>query len=179
VHEIFFQVFDKGMMEDSEGRFIDFKNTIILLTTNVGSDLIMNLCKDPELKPEPEGISKALRQPLLKTFPAALLGRLVVVPYYPLSDDMLKSIIRLQLSRIEKRLADTHGVPLTCDPAVIDLIASRCTEVESGGRMVDAILTQTLLPRISREFLSRMLDGTPPTRVTVGVSDGDFACKFE
>ena len=178
VHEIFFQVFDKAIMEDAEGRLIDFKNTIILLTTNVGSDLIMNLCKDPELKPGPDGIAKALRQPLLKTFPAALLGRLVVVPYYPLSDEMLKSIIRLQLSRIENRLVETHGVPFTCDEAVIELIAGRCTEVESGGRMVDAILTQTLLPEISGQFLNRMLDGNPATRVHVGVKDGEFVYEF-
>ena len=166
VHEIFFQVFDKGAMEDAEGRLIDFKNTIILLTTNVGSDLIMNMCKDPELKPEPDGIAKALRQPLLKTFPAALLGRLVVVPYYPLSDEMLESIIRLQLSRIANRLVQTYKVPFTYDDAVTELIATRCTEVESGGRMVDAILTQTLLPEISRQFLNRMLDGNPPTKST-------------
>ncbi|MGA7903913.1 MAG: type VI secretion system ATPase TssH [Terrimicrobiaceae bacterium] len=178
VHEIFFQVFDKAIMEDAEGRLIDFKNTIILLTTNVGSDLIMNMCKDPELLPEPEGIAKALRQPLLKTFPAALLGRLVVVPYYPLGDDMLKSIIRLQLSRIENRLAQSHKIPLSCDAAVIDLIASRCTEVESGGRMVDAILTQTLLPEISRQLLNCLLDGKPAAKVNVGVKDGEFVYEF-
>jgi len=178
VHEIFFQVFDKANMEDAEGRLIDFKNTIILLTTNVGSDLIMNLCKDPELKPDPDGIAKALRQPLLKTFPAALLGRLVVIPYYPLNDEMLKSVIRLQLSRIEKRIAETHGVPFTVDQAVVDLIASRCTEVESGGRMVDAILTQTLLPQVSRQFLDRMLDGKPVSAVHIGARDGEFVYDF-
>ena len=178
VHEIFFQVFDKAIMEDAEGRLIDFKNTIILLTTNVGSDLIMNMCKDPELKPEPGGIAKALRQPLLKTFPAALLGRLVVVPYYPLGDDMLKSIIRLQLSRIENRLAETHRVPFSCDEAVVELIASRCTELESGGRMVDAILTQTLLPEISRQFLNRMLEGNPAAKLHIGVKDREFVYDF-
>jgi type VI secretion system protein VasG len=178
VHEIFFQVFDKGFMEDGEGRFIDFHNTIILLTTNVGSDLILNLCKDPDLKPDPEGIVKALRQPMLKVFPAALLGRLVTIPYYPLSDDMLKSIIRLQLSRIQKRVLENQGVPLTYDDAVIDLIASRCTELESGGRMVDAILTQTLLPEISREFLNRMLEGQTPARVQIGVQDASFTYIF-
>src|SRR5438552_2004785 len=157
VHEIFFQVFDKAVMEDAEGRLIDFKNTIILLTTNVGSDLIMNLCKDPDLKPDADGIAKALRQPLLKTFPAALLGRLVVIPYYPLSDEMLKSIIRLQLSRIQKRVSENREITFGYDDAVVDLIASRCTEVESGGRMVDAILTQTLLPEISRELLTRLM----------------------
>jgi type VI secretion system protein VasG len=178
VHEIFFQVFDKGMMEDAEGRPIDFKNTIILLTTNVGSELIINLCKDPDLKPEPDGIAKALRQPLLKTFPAALLGRLVVVPYYPLSDEMLASIIRLQLSRIVKRIEATHGVPFTYDDSVVDLIASRCTETESGGRMVDAILTQTLLPEISRQFLQQLLEGKPLTRVHVAAKDGTFVYDF-
>ncbi len=179
VHEIFFQVFDKGVMEDGEGREIDFRNTIILLTTNVGSDLIMNLCKDPDLMPGSEGISKALRQPLLKVFPAALLGRMVVIPYYPLSDTMLKSIIRLQLSRVQKRMQENHGVPLNYDDAVVDLIASRCTEVESGGRMVDAILTQTLLPEISREFLTRMLSGAPPRGVRVGAKDANFSYAFD
>ena len=110
VHEIFFQVFDKGMMEDGEGRLIDFKNTLILLTSNVGSDLIMKLCKDPELMPSPDGIAKSLREPLLKVFPAALLGRLVTIPYYPLSDEMVGQIARLQLGRIRKRIEANHRV---------------------------------------------------------------------
>ena len=109
VHELFFQVFDKGMMEDGEGRRIDFRNTLILLTSNVGSDLIMKLCADPELMPEPDALAEALRPPLLKVFPAALLGRLVVVPYYPLSDAVLGAIIRLQLDRIRKRVAESTG----------------------------------------------------------------------
>jgi type VI secretion system protein VasG len=179
VHEIFFQVFDKGMMEDGEGRLIDFKNTIILLTTNVGSDLIMNMCKDPEMMPSPEGVTKALRQPLLKVFPAALLGRLVVIPYYPLSDAMLRSIIRLQLGRIQKRVSENREIAFSYDDAVVDLIASRCTEVESGGRMVDTILTQTLLPEISRELLTRLMEGTPPQKVGVTVKDGTFAYQYE
>jgi len=179
VHEIFFQVFDKGMMEDGEGRLVDFKNTIILLTTNVGSDLIMNMCKDPELMPDPEGIAKALRPPMLKTFPAALLGRLNVVPYYPLSDEVLQLIIRLQLDRIRKRIQETHDAPMTYDDDVVKLVASRCTEVESGGRMVDAILTQTLLPDVSREFLNRMMEGEVVTKVHVGVKDDKFVYSFE
>jgi type VI secretion system protein VasG len=179
VHEIFFQVFDKGMMEDGEGRLIDFKNTIILLTTNIGSDLIMNMCKDPEMMPSPEGVTKALRQPLLKVFPAALLGRLVVIPYYPLSDAMLRLIIRLQLGRIQKRVSENREISFGYDDAVVDLIASRCTEVESGGRMVDAILTQTLLPEISRELLTRLMEGTPPQKVEVKVKDGTFAYHYE
>jgi type VI secretion system protein VasG len=178
VHEIFFQVFDKGMMEDGEGRLIDFKNTIILLTTNVGSDLIMNMCKDPEMMPSPDGVAKALRQPLLKVFPAALLGRLVVIPYYPLSDQMLRSIIRLQLSRIQKRVSENQEIAFNYDDAVVELIASRCTELESGGRMVDAILTQTLLPEISRELLTKLMEGMQVRKVDVAVKDGTFAYSY-
>jgi type VI secretion system protein VasG len=178
VHEIFFQVFDKGMMEDGEGRLIDFKNTIILLTTNVGSDLIMNMCKDPEMMPSPDGVAKALRQPLLKVFPAALLGRLVVIPYYPLSDVMLRSIIRLQLGRIQKRIGENQQIVFSYDDAVVEIIASRCTELESGGRMVDAILTQTLLPEISRELLARLMEGASPEKIQVTVKDGNFAYDY-
>ncbi len=178
VHEIFFQVFDKGWMEDGEGRVIDFKNTLILLTTNAGTDLIANLCKDPELMPEPEGIAKALREPLLKVFPPALLGRLVVIPYYPLSDEMIAAIAKLQLKRIEKRIMESHKVPFTYDDEVIKLIAERCTEVESGGRMIDAILTNTVLPRISEEFLNRMIEGQNVERVHVSVTNGEFAYDF-
>jgi type VI secretion system protein VasG len=179
VHEIFFQVFDKGMMEDGEGRLIDFKNTLILLTTNVGSDLIMNMCKDPELIPDPDNIAKALRTPLLKTFPAALLGRIVTIPFYPLSDVMLHEIIRLQLSRIQKRIAKNYKIPFSYSDDVLKLVASRCTELESGGRMIDAILTNTVLPRISQEMLGRLMQRRQPTRVAVGVKDGDFSYAFE
>jgi type VI secretion system protein VasG len=178
VHEIFFQVFDKGVMEDGEGRLIDFKNTLIILTTNVGTDLIMGMCKDPQLLPDAEGIAKALRAPLLKTFPAALLGRIVVIPYYPLSDDMLGRIIRLQMDRIAQRVSRHHGVTLRYDDAVVKLIASRCTEPESGGRMIDAILTNTVLPQISREFLERMSQASPTSEVAIGVADGEFHYKF-
>jgi type VI secretion system protein VasG len=179
VHEIFFQVFDKGWMEDGEGRVIDFKNTLILLTTNAGTDMITTLCKDPELMPEPEAIAKALREPLLKIFPPALLGRVVVIPYYPLSDEMISAITKLQLGRIEKRIRENHKVPFTYDDEVIKLIASRCTELESGGRMIDAILTNTVLPKISEEFLIRMMEGKPIERVHVSVQDGDFGYGFE
>jgi type VI secretion system protein VasG len=178
VHEIFFQVFDKGWMEDGEGRYIDFKNTIILLTTNAGSDLITNMCKDPELAPEPEGLARALREPLLKVFPAALLGRIVTIPYYPLSDEMLAAIIRLQIGRIKKRIEENHAVTFDCDDAVIGLVAKRCTELESGGRMIDAILTNTVLPRISEEFLKRMMSGQPVKGVGLSVANGDFAYNF-
>ncbi len=179
VHEIFFQVFDKGWMEDGEGRVIDFKNTLILLTTNAGTDMIMNLCKDPELMPEPDDIAKALREPLLKIFPPALLGRVVVIPYYPLSDEMIGAITHLQLGRIKKRVMESHKVPFTYDDAVVKLIASRCTELESGGRMIDAILTNTLLPNISAEFLKRMMEGVVIEKVHVSVVDGEFGYEFE
>jgi type VI secretion system protein VasG len=179
VHELFFQVFDKGWMEDAEGRYIDFKNTVILLTSNVGTDLIVSMCKDPELMPEPEGIAKALREPLLKKFPAALLGRLVVIPYYPLSDAILASIVRLQLGRIARRVTDNHKIPFTYDDDAVTLIVSRCTEVESGGRMIDAILTNTVLPEISHEFLKRTMAGEALKGVQLGAANGSFEYRFE
>ena len=178
VHELFFQVFDKGWMEDGEGRVIDFKNTLILLTTNAGTDTINHLCCSPDLLPDPEIIRKSLRKPLLQIFPPALLGRVVVIPYYPLSDAMLGRIIRLQLQRIEKRLHDQHKVFLTFDDEVVGLIASRCTELESGGRMIDAILTNSILPTISRELLTRMSQAMAVAQVHVSVSNGEFAYVF-
>ena len=138
VHEIFFQVFDKGWMEDGEGRYIDFKNTVIILTTNVGSELIMDLCEDDDLKPTVEGLQKALREPLLKVFPAALLGRIQTIPYYPLSNEMLEKIVELQLNRIVKRIQHNHEIILSYTPDVLSFIVARCTELESGGRMMCA-----------------------------------------
>lgn len=178
VHEIFFQVFDKGIMEDGEGRLIDFKNTVIILTSNAGSDLVMSMTRDPELMPEPDDIAKALREPLLKVFPAALLGRLQVIPYYPLSDEMLGNIIRLQLNRIKKRIAENHKAEFAYTDEVVKLIASRCTEVESGGRMIDAILTNTILPRLSEEYLKRTIDGKSLGNVSMDVADGEFRYAF-
>ncbi len=178
VHEIFFQVFDKGFMEDGEGRFIDFKNTLILLTTNAGTDLIAGLCKDPDLMPDAEGMAKALREPLLKIFPPALLGRLVTIPYYPLSDEMLGKIVVLQLNRIKKRVEARYKIPFNYGEDVVKLVVSRCTENESGGRMIDAILTNTMLPDISKEFLTRMMESKPIERVQVGVAGGEFEYGF-
>ena len=179
VHEIFFQVFDKGVMEDGEGRSIDFRNTLILLTSNVGTDLVMGMCRDPDLMPEVPEIAKALREPLQKVFPPALLGRLIVIPYLPLSDQVLRGIINLQLRRIATRITANRGIPFTWDDSVVDLIASRCTEPESGGRMIDAILTNTMLPDISGVFLNRLLAGTPATRVHVGADGAGFTYAFE
>ena len=175
---MFFQVFDKGFMEDGEGRFIDFKNTLILLTTNAGTDLIASMCKDPELLPDPEGMTKALREPLLKIFPPALLGRLVTIPYYPLSDEMLGKIVKLQLNRIKKRVEARYKIPFNYSDDVVELVVSRCTESESGGRMIDAILTNTMLPDISREFLTRMMEGQAIAGVSVGASAGNFVYTF-
>jgi len=179
VHEIFFQVFDKGIMEDGEGRLIDFKNTLIILTSNVGTELIASMCKDPELMPDPEGIAKALREPLLKSFPAALLGRIVTIPYYPLSDSMIGNIVRLQLARVAKRVTQSHRIPFTYDDNVVKLVVSRCTELESGGRMIDAILTNTLLPKVSREILTRTMEGHPVKKVAVTAPAGDFEYAFD
>ena len=178
VHEIFFQVFDKGIMEDGEGRLIDFSNTLILLTSNVGSDLVINMCKDPELMPSAEAIAKALRAPLLKTFPAALLGRLVTIPYFPLSEEMIRRIAVLQLGRIRDRLQANHEVDFTYSDDVVDLIAERSSEIESGGRMIDAILTNTMLPQISREFLQRTMQGQALSRVSVSVDGSEFQYQF-
>ncbi|MGC7840575.1 type VI secretion system ATPase TssH [Pseudomonas wayambapalatensis] len=178
VHEIFFQVFDKGVMEDGEGRQIDFRNTLILLTTNAGTELIADICKDPQTLPEPDAVATMLRKPLLEIFPPALLGRLVTIPYYPLSDAMLKAITRLQLERIRKRVEATHKVGFAYDDAVVELIVSRCTETESGGRMIDAILTNGLLPDMSREFLIRLLEGKPLASVSIGARDNELHYDF-
>lgn len=179
VHEIFFQVFDKGWMEDGEGRHIDFRNTLIILTSNVGTQLISAMCADPELMPEPDALAGALRGPLLEVFPPALLGRLLVVPYYPLSDEMLASIVRLQLKRIQLRLEQNHGIVSAVDDSVIERIVQRCTEVESGGRMVDAILTNTLLPQMSQLLLDAHRREEQYQRLRVTLHEGEFQCQFE
>jgi len=178
VHEMFFQVFDKGWMEDGEGRYIDFKNTVIILTSNVGTDVIASLCRDPDLMPGVDALASALRKPLLEKFPPALLGRLVVVPYYPISDEMLGQIIRLQLGRIQQRVADRHGARLDYTDAVVELIRRRCTEVESGGRMVDAILTQSLLPRLATHFLQHAGEAQVVEAIQVDAADNDFVLDF-
>jgi type VI secretion system protein VasG len=176
VMELFFQVFDKGVLEDGEGREIDFKNTVILLTSNVGTDTVMKLCADPDTTPDPGPLAEALRPDLLKAFPAALLGRMITVPYYPISDDVMKRIVQLQLGRIERRMRENHKAAFTYSDDLVAHVAGRCKEVESGARNVDHILTRTLLPEMSREFLTRMAAGEPISRVHVSVDDqGDFA----
>ncbi|TPK92424.1 type VI secretion system ATPase TssH [Mesorhizobium sp. B2-4-17] len=179
VHEIFFQVFDKGMMDDSEGRRIDFKNTLILLTSNVGSEVIMDRTKNGTLRAGIDDLDSALRGPLLKVFPAAFLGRVVTIPYYPLSDAMIEAITRHQFSKIARRLKASNDAELVIGDGVMDLVKARCTEIESGGRMIDAILTNTLLPELSRGVLNRSLEGAKMTKVTVGASAEGFIYSFE
>jgi type VI secretion system protein VasG len=179
VHELFFQVFDKGWMEDGQGTRVDFKNTIILLTSNAGSDVVMQLCANPADRPADGALQAAIRPALLEVFPAALIGRMVVIPYYPLSDEMLGAIVRLQLNRITSRVRDTYAIPFTYDQAVVDLIIARCTEVESGGRMIDAVLTNSLLPQMSRELLRRGLEGAPPKKAEVTATASEFLFAFE
>lgn len=180
VIELFYQVFDKGVLEDAEGREIDFKNTVIILTSNVGTDLVMRLCADPQTRPDPEALATALRPELIKAFKPAFLGRTVVVPYYPLSDDVLRQIIRLQLGRIAARFQENHRADFTYDDAVVEAIRSRCREVESGARNVDHILTGTLLPEVSREILVRMAEGRPISKVAVSVDgNGGFCYQID
>ncbi|WP_322065840.1 type VI secretion system ATPase TssH [Burkholderia ubonensis] len=178
VHELFFQVFDKGWMEDGEGRAIDFRHTVILLTSNVGSERVMQLCRDPQRLPDAQALAEALRAPLLGVFPAALLGRLTVVPYYPLTDALLARIVALQLRRIERRIDAHHGIRLHCADPATALIVERCRTIESGGRMVDAILTHTVLPRISQAILRATLDGRALAAIEVSAADGQFVYRF-
>jgi type VI secretion system protein VasG len=176
VMELFYQVFDKGILEDSEGRDVDFRNTVIILTSNTGSETIIELCSEPDSLPEPEVINEVIRPELLKVFKPALLGRMAVVPYYPITDEVMHRIIRLQLERVGQRLAENHGATFSYDEAVVTEIASRCEEVESGARNIDHILTRTLLPEMSNEFLACMASDKSVSRVHVGVNrDGQFS----
>jgi type VI secretion system protein VasG len=175
VLEIFFQVFDKGNMEDGEGRQIDFKNNIIILTTNACTDQLMKLVADPETAPSPRGLVEALKPELNKIFKPAFLGRMVVIPYYPVRDEALKQIIRLKLGKIQRRILENHKIKLTYDDAFLNEVASRCTEVESGARNVDNILTNSLLPDISRQILGGMAEGEKMSAIHVGIGEnGEF-----
>ncbi|MBC7924292.1 MAG: type VI secretion system ATPase TssH [Bryobacteraceae bacterium] len=171
VLELFFQVFDKGRMEDGEGREIDFRNTIILLTSNAGTDTLMKLCADLETMPSPEGLVKALKPELNKIFKPAFLGRLVIIPYMPIRDEALRKIILLKLGKVERRLQETHKITLSYDKALVEEIASRCTEVESGARNVDNILTNTVLPQISRQILTKIAEKEKLESIRVRVGE--------
>ncbi len=174
VHELFFQVFDKGMMEDGTGRRIDFKNTLIILTSNVGTEVIMKMAEDGKTRPDPEVLNAALKPSLLQVFPPALLGRIVTVPYFPLSPDMLAGIVRLQLDRIKRRIADNHDAEFTYTDAVVEHIVDQCKDPDSGGRMIDNIITNTLLPELSRHILNRSLEKLEITRAAVDAKEGEF-----
>jgi type VI secretion system protein VasG len=179
VLELFFQVFDKGRMDDGEGRSIDFKNTVILLTTNAGTDTIMQLTADPETTPNHEGLVKALKPELDKTFKPAFLGRMVIIPYFPVRDEALKQIIRLKVGKLQRRLQESHRMAMLHDESLVDAIAARCTEVESGARNVDNILTNSLMPEISRLILESVADGRKPAAVRVSVGADGFAYEME
>ena len=178
VLELFFQVFDKGQMEDGEGRQIDFKNTVIILTTNAGTDTIMKLTADPETMPSHDGLVKALKPELDKTFKPAFLGRMVIIPYFPVRDENLKRIVRLKLGKIQRRIEQTHRVRFSFDEAMVDAVAARCTEVESGARNVDNILTHTLLPEVSTRILEQLASGGEITAISVGITD-DGAFRYQ
>jgi type VI secretion system protein VasG len=179
VLELFYQVFDKGHMEDGEGREIDFKNTIILLTSNACTDTMMKLCADPETAPGPAALVNAIKPELNKIFKPAFLGRMLVLPYYPIRDEAMKKIIVLKLSKIQKRLAESHRISLQYGEELIDEIAKRCTEVESGARNVDNILTNTLLPEVSRRLLEQLAEGSKVSAIRVGLdAEGSFVYDF-
>src|SRR5262249_53746846 len=175
VAENFFQVVGQGLMDDGNGRRIDFKNTLIILTTNVGTSTIMGLSADPKYREDSEALAQALRPELLKVFPAALLGRIVSIPYYPLSNKMLGGIVRLQLDRIGRRIRDNHDAAFVYDEAVVDHIVSMCNDPDTGGRMIDNIITNTLLPALSREFLKRSLARETLKEAKVTIENNDFA----
>ena len=179
VLELFFQVFDKGRMEDGEGREIDFRNTIILLTSNAATETLMKLTADPETMPDTEGMVKALKPELNKIFKPAFLGRLMIVPYFPVRDEALKQIIRLKLGKIQRRLMETHKVALVYDDVLLNEVAARCTEVESGARNVDNILSNTMLPELSRQILTQLAGGESSNRVTVSVADGALTYAWD
>jgi type VI secretion system protein VasG len=173
VHEIFFQVFDKGVMEDGTGRRIDFKNTLILLTTNVGTEVIMSAAGS-EAPLDSEALAAKLRPALLEVFPPALLGRIVAIPYYPLSPDMLAGIVRLQLGRVGKRIEENHRAKFIADQSAIDQIVSLCHDPDSGGRVIDNVITNTILPALSREILQRSLAREDIHEAKVSAANGAF-----
>ena len=180
VQEIFYQVFDKGVLQNDDGEDVNFKNTIILLTANVGTDIVMKACADPDTAPSAAGLDELLRPELQKAFKPALLGRMTVVPYFPLGDEVLKSIIGLKLKQIGDRLRTNYKATFTVSPAVIDAVAARCKDVDSGARNADHIITGTVLPRISEEVLVRLAEGRPVKAVTVGVApDGELTFTVE
>ncbi len=179
VMELFYQVFDKGSLEDGEGRRIDFKNTLILLTSNLGTDLIMKVCADEETMPDAPSLGAMLRPELVKHFKPAFLGRLIVVPYFPITDKNMRLIVKLKLDRIARRMIENRNIIFRYDDALIESVASRCTEVDSGARNVDHILTHTLLPDLSQELLTRMAAGERIQEVHAGLGETGFVFSMK
>jgi type VI secretion system protein VasG len=178
VQDVFFQVFDKGAMKDGEGRDIDFRNTVIIMTSNAGTDTIDKLCADPDTAPDPDALRDALMPDLLKSFKPAFLGRTNVVIYYPLAPEILKKIAGLKLRSIGRRLKEAYNVPLDVDEAVLDAIVERCKEVSSGARNIDNILSRTVLPELSARILGRLAEGHEILQVKVAVND-DGSFRYE
>jgi type VI secretion system protein VasG len=180
VMDLFYQVFDKGELEDAEGLVVNFRNTVILLTSNAGSDRIIRACQDRSKLPDENELVELIRPELLRFFRPAFLGRLVVVPYYPLGDDEIRQIVKLKLAKIEQRFRGNHRAELTYDDSLISAIVDRCTEVDSGARNIDHILTHTLLPEISAEILERMASGNEfhGVHVSIDSNSGSFNYEF-
>ncbi|WP_149496004.1 type VI secretion system ATPase TssH [Roseiconus lacunae] len=174
VQDVFYQVFDKGQMKDGEGRDIDFKNTVIIMTTNAGTDLIKSLCADDDTMPDPDGFIEAVFPELLKTFKPAFLGRVSVIPYYPLADDVMSQIIRLKLGKVGRRVVESYGATFDYSDAVVDSIRNRCTEVDTGARNIDHILNRTMLPELSSQVLSNLAEGEAISKVSIDMKDDQF-----
>ncbi|QTA85813.1 type VI secretion system ATPase TssH [Desulfonema magnum] len=180
VMELFYQVFDKGTLEDSEGLSVDFKNTIILLTSNIGTDTILEACHDFNNMPDAETLVKLVWPDLLQRFKPAFLGRLVVVPYYPLTDEVIRKIVRLKLDRIRQRFLENHRTEFTYSEELVAAIGARCMEVDTGARNVDHLLTHTMLPELSGELLRRMAVGEICIGIHVDLDEsGGFAYHFD
>jgi type VI secretion system protein VasG len=178
VMNLFYQVFDKGFMRDGEGREIDFKNTIIMMTSNLGSDVFMQVCTEDE-HPTPDQLREAIHPQLVNHFQAALLARMKVVPFYPLRKETMKGIVRLKLSQIGKRLSEAHGITFGFDPTVVDRISDRCTEIDTGARNIDFVIDRSVLPDVSKALLAKMAEQQVPALLTLGMNDkGDFTYAF-
>ena len=178
VQDIFYQVFDKGAMKDGEGRDIDFKNTVIIMTSNAGTDMVMKLCADPETRPDADKLGEAIRPELLKVFKPAFLGRVTVIPYFPLADDVLRGICELKLAAIRRRVEANYKARFSYTPEVVATVVSRCHEVDSGARNIDHILTGSMLPELSSRLLARMAEGVPVTDVKIVIENGGIGYEI-
>jgi type VI secretion system protein VasG len=179
VQDIFYQVFDKGAMKDGEGRDIDFKNSVIIMTSNAGTDTVMKLCADPETRPEPAALAEALHNDLLKVFKPAFLGRVNVIPYYPLADDVMRGICELKLKAIRRRVENAYKARFTWTPDVVGAVVDRCHEVDSGARNIDRVLSGTMLPELSTRLLARMAEGEPVETIEVGWDEAAGGFRYE